>query len=356
MNTRLFLTVSILATTPGFGLALQGEDFTPPHDFQAGSPARASEVNENFQSMSAGLTSLSSRIDAFENTVPPANVRIVATEGGDFDSVAAALASITDAADDNRYLVRVAPGVYDETEASVVPSFVVLRGAGPEVTVVRSQRSSNVPNVTAATAQLQDFAGIADLTIVNTGASSLSIGVSVIQTSRNATLRNVRILLDGAGGTGHFGVHASDSDLTIEGCRIEVSGATIANSAFACVDSNGPFSQPLVQDSILIGRGNNTGMGMQLSETAATVMNSRVRGDFRAINSTINGISRIHHSQIETLGASPVYEVNGGAAILSAGVNFVGGNPVGLATQFRYVHCYKANFQPVVNGDGSDID
>ena len=46
---------------------------------------------------------------------PDTNVVTVATTGGDFTSIQAALTSITDNSASNKYLVRVGPGTYTET-------------------------------------------------------------------------------------------------------------------------------------------------------------------------------------------------------------------------------------------------
>ncbi len=79
----------------------------------------------------------------YASQVPaPANIIRVAKEGGDYDSVSAALAAITDAAADNPYLVRVAPGVY--TDSIDLKSHVDIAGSGPEVTVLRGLGSNTV--------------------------------------------------------------------------------------------------------------------------------------------------------------------------------------------------------------------
>ncbi len=57
-----------------------------------------------------------------------ANVVVVAKSGGDFDTVSAALASISDASDTNRYIVKVMPGVY--TEQVTMKRYVDIEGSG----------------------------------------------------------------------------------------------------------------------------------------------------------------------------------------------------------------------------------
>lgn len=348
MKKHNLLSLALTLTLPATALA----QFDVPNTFQAGTPARASEVNQNFTTLSGHLSALDQRIADLPQA---ANIVTVATSGADFDSISAALASITTASANNRFLVKVAPGVYTETSICVIPSFVVLEGSGAEVTVLRTSRSGNAPNDDAAAVDLREGAALCDLTVQNSGNGAISIGVVTRQTSRMTSVRDVRILVDGNGGSGHFAIHASDSDLFVNDSFLSASGSTLANTAYGSVDSGGPFAQPLIVNSFLSGQGPASGFGMQLSNTAASVRGGEVHGDMRAISANVNGISRVIDTTVRSLGLNPVYEQSGASAVLSAGVFFIGGNPTGLASQFRYVHCYKANFNPVVNGDGSSV-
>jgi hypothetical protein len=98
------------------------------------------------------------------------NVVIVAKSGGDYTSVQAAMDSITDAAADNPYLVRVAPGVYNE--AVTLKPYVHLQGAGQENTVITSTVSNGNHSPTQATLVLARDASVRDLTVGNGGAGS----------------------------------------------------------------------------------------------------------------------------------------------------------------------------------------
>ena len=65
------------------------------------------------------------------------HVLVVAKSGGQFSSIQAAIDSIGDAAEDNRYLVWVGPGIYVE-EVNVSSEWITLQGAGQRSTVIRS--------------------------------------------------------------------------------------------------------------------------------------------------------------------------------------------------------------------------
>ena len=72
------------------------------------------------------------------------NVLRVGKKGGDFTSIAAAIAVITamsDATDSHRYLIRVAPGLYHEPEIKV-PPFVAITGHSLESVIVEPTSAS----------------------------------------------------------------------------------------------------------------------------------------------------------------------------------------------------------------------
>ncbi|MFT4540839.1 MAG: hypothetical protein ACI835_003298 [Planctomycetota bacterium] len=356
-------------------------DFTIPNEFVAGTTAKASEVNDNFTAMSVSMSdyatevntaiadqeavseSLSTSLDALEAEVVglsrPGNLILVAGNGGDFTSVAEALASITDSSDSNRYCVLVAPGVYSESDVCAVPAFVELRGSGRTATVVTSTRSGAVQNSSSATVSITAESRVSRMTIRNEGSSStFSIGIYGGDLSRDTVLEDLDIRVDGSGGVGHFAVYVSESDMTIESCKLFAGGANAGaaiNAAFSCVDNAGAFSQPLLRNSELEGDGTVSGFGCFYSKTAATIEGCLVQGDFRSISASISGTSTVLNSKIQALGLNPVYEQTGSSAILSGSCFFVGGGPIGLASQFKYAHCIKPNFDVVVNGFGSDI-
>lgn len=78
-------------------------------------------------------------LDAVEGSAlprAPENVITVATSGGDFDDLAAALDSITDAGPSNPYLILVGPGEFVILDRIDFQDWVDVRGAGPGVTKV----------------------------------------------------------------------------------------------------------------------------------------------------------------------------------------------------------------------------
>lgn len=73
-----------------------------------------------------------------EPAIPMENIVWVSKSGEDFSSIEYALSTITDASENNPYLIRVGPGVFDEG-AYNAKDHVYLKGSGRGVTVMRGQ-------------------------------------------------------------------------------------------------------------------------------------------------------------------------------------------------------------------------
>jgi len=96
-------------------------------------------------------------LDAPWDGLPYAGVVIVAKSGGDYASIQAAIDSISDAAEDNPYLVWVAPGVYEE-QVRMAP-YIHVQGAGQGVTVITSSD-------TTVTLYLAAYTSLRDVTVI----------------------------------------------------------------------------------------------------------------------------------------------------------------------------------------------
>jgi hypothetical protein len=284
------------------------------------------------------------------------NVIIVAKGGGDYTSVAEALNSITDPGPDDRYLVWVAPGVYTETQLSLVQSYVHLQGSGPNATIVKSGRTNSTQTPDAATAQLDDNGRISDLGILNEGTGTYGIGLHSTSATRAATLHNVHLEANGGGGTAHYAIYLNDSEPTIQHSTIKASGASLVNAALGSINASGGFPQPLIIDSTLIGGSGDgktcadatgTGFGLQMTNSAPDVRNSYICGGHRGIFSGLAGIPRIRHSHVEVSSTSGafLFETTGASTITVAnsGVFYVGNKHTG-AGGLTCVNSYKANY------------
>ena len=342
------MTIAFAWSTIGFGFA--EDDVSVSHTFHAGEKAVAEQVNRNFSDLVAAIRSNGVSIQALQadaNRSNPQNVVTVAKSGGDFDSVVDAMNSFQDESEENPYLVLVFPGVYVETEAITVRAFIELQGAGANVTTIRREGVVGSEFASNSVVILEDLAALSNISLVNSQKENVA-GIFGDKLSRQTQIRDVSVRVDGGGGAIHYGILIENSDVTIDRCSFRASGATGTNVAMRSSDTQGNgYATPLMMNSSFDAEGLSVfgaGYGLELSFTSADIRNCQVRGTHVAIRALQEGTSRIRNSQVQTSSASPVYEQTGIATILSGSVTFVGGDPVGLATGFKYVHCMKSDF------------
>lgn len=319
----------------------------------------------------SGLTGVPAGFADGNDGVEYHNVIVVATSGGDFTSVAAALKSISGSSASNRYLVWVAPGVYTETALSSIPAYVHLKGAGPNATVITANRSSGTPGNAAATIDLLENSAISDLTVRNTGTGTYAITLYSTLTTRATRVDNVIAEANGAGGVGHYAVFLNDAELTIQDSILRASGATGfgtgVNAALGIVNISGGFPQPLIKGSVLIGGSSdvhgmscagNTGTGFAIQGTNSSpqVFESYLCGDRRGVFMGTAGNTRLHHSQlwVSSTAGSFMVETTSAATVLivNSGVFYVGNKYTGTGG-LVCVNSYLANYTPASNGTTS---
>ena len=296
----------------------------------------------------------------------------VSPSGGDYTSVAAALASITDSSDTNRYLVWVGPGVYTESNLVSVPAYVHLKGSGPNVTVITSSRSSATPSNASATVDLLEDSRISEVTVRNTGTGTFGIAIYSAETTRDTRVDNVVAQAIGAGGTGHYAVYANDAELHISNSLLFAGGATGfgtgVNAAFGSVNIGGGFPQALITNSILMGGSasnlencndnTGTGFGMQLSNSTPMVRDSYICGGHRGVALYTNGNPQFQNSSIKvsSTGSAFLFEISasGSISVANSGVAYVGNKFTGAGTGLRCVHVYDlGTYTPKTDGTTS---
>lgn len=287
------------------------------------------------------------------------HVITVATAGGDYTSVAAALASISDNSSTNRYLVQVMPGVYTETDLVEVKEYVHVRGSGPNVTVITSSRSGGTPGNGSATVDLLDNGRISDITVRNTGTGTFGIALYSAETTRAAVVDNVVAEAIGVGGTGHYAAYWNDAEAIIRNSTLFAGGATGfgtgVNAAFGSVNIAAGFPQALIENSILMGGSasnlencndpSGTGFGMQLSNSTPMVRSSYICGGHRGIALYTNGNPQIQNSSVKvsTTGSAFLFEISasGSISVANSGISYVGNKFTGAGTGLRCVHNYN---------------
>ena len=189
--------------------------------------------------------------------VTPAHVVWVATSGGNFTSVNAALASITTNGASNRYLVKVAPGTYIETAAVVLKDYVDIEGSGEDTTIITCACASSTTPFTDGSSATLRVSGAAVhsevrlLTIANTGGNTYSTGIWISNATTLVSLLHVTVTA--TGGMFNDGVVNAVSPLVIRDSFITGATNSIARA------SSGPvlvFNTELSGATYLVGAGN----------------------------------------------------------------------------------------------------
>ncbi|SPE49983.1 conserved exported hypothetical protein [Verrucomicrobia bacterium] len=191
----------------------------------------------------AGLTNLPA-------APKPANIIWVATSGRDFTSIQAAINSITNASASNPFLIKIAPGTFNE--AISMQSWVSIEGSGQGTTTILAN-----PTFEGATVSQPDSCELRNLTVAAVN-SDYSVAYGIYAASGSPSIRNVTVsgsgttieavyaqgaspVLNGVtitvAGTGSFstGIHTfSSGTATLIGCTINVNGAitSLARGAF----------------------------------------------------------------------------------------------------------------------------
>lgn len=300
---------------------------------------------------------------------PYGRVIVVANSGGDYTSVADAIASLSNPpSSSSRYLVWVAAGIYTETTLIDVPGYVHLQGAGPNVTQIRANRTNVNPNSNAAVMQLRNHARVSDLSVINYGASGISIAVYMLNdVTRSTVLENVTAKANGSGGTGHFAVYLNDAEPTIRRSWLSAQGASVVNTGVGSINIDGGYPQALIEHSTILGdvdqdktcsSAGDTGIGLQLQDSAPVVRDSYICGPHRAISASQNGITRVERTYLraDAKANNALFAMTGSANILLA-ASQIDGAPVaklaaGSTTSLTCIHSFKSTFVAAQDGSG----
>ena len=170
------------------------------------------------------------------------NVVTVAKSGGNFTGIQAALDSIADASSDNRYLVVVGPGTYQE-KVQLRP-WVDVTGAGRGITIITSPGDTYEPE---ATVSGEDNTELSHLTVANTGGSSYAIGIYNLGASPR--IHHVDILVTGGGSYQTVGMVNNVASPELSDLAIEVSGLSSGGSVSGIY--NFSSSSPTIRDTTI---------------------------------------------------------------------------------------------------------
>lgn len=226
------------------------------------------------------------------NATLGSNTVLVAKSGGDFTSLSAALAAITGTAD-APYLVRVGPGIFDETNAITLEPHVTIEGSGRSATTLRS---ASVDGTLAGTGDLTGLE-LRNLAVVNTNASN-STGVSLGTASGTIRMVDLAVSSGNAFNTTRGILATGTSNLSVVDSTVR---AGTGISSIAIQTQNGSLT---VDGSTLSGNASLSVIG-----TGLTVRNSSLGGFPNTViqfNTTAVYIASTLSSPISTAGTAPV--------------------------------------------------
>jgi len=157
------------------------------------------------------------------NAVSPARVIWVAVDStGDHPSLSLALAAIPDAAVDKPYVIKIAPGIYTETEPVVLKTYVDVEGSGQNTTTINCACITGNAAVISATTITAE---IRHLTINNTGGGFLAFGVYTNGVA-DGSFSMLHVTATATGSTGNYGVNNTSSSPSMNNVTATATGGT----------------------------------------------------------------------------------------------------------------------------------
>ncbi len=188
----------------------------------------------------------------------PTHVIEVAKSGGDFTSVRAALASITDNGLFSPYLIRIAPGVYIESGGIDLKDYVDIEGSGRDTTTLLCGDcgSETVPIVDGSSAVMRASVGtlhseVRNLTVsIVAGGATYNTAIWIGNVAGGVTLDHVGATsVAAAPGYYAYGVAVLSAQVTMEGLTVSVTGTGATTGIF----SAGSTAYAVIRDSSVRG-------------------------------------------------------------------------------------------------------
>lgn len=237
------------------------------------------------------------------------NVIIVAKSGGDFTSVRSAVNSITDSSESNPYVIKIMPGIYDETNGgdpsgvlnAIQPkSYISIQGSGINSTKLIMHRSTNTEESPYGGLIVFDLRSInnvdlSDMTIEASIDSCIYDGYGAQMTpiqisySNFVDLNNLKLIAKGS--ETNVGLSLSQTPDTIIK-NIEIIADTSSCSSFPSTYANGimAFQDVTIYNSKISATGGksvNEGIAVNVGQQIV-LYNTEVLGTSNAIGYFFN--------------------------------------------------------------------
>jgi hypothetical protein len=207
----------------------------------------------------------------------PAGLIWVAQSGGQFTSVSAALAAITDNGPAHPYLIKVAPGAYTESGSVVLKDRVDIEGSGQDVTTITCACGSDTDPVfdgSSAVFQVTGpgvHVGIRNLTISNTGNNLTYSTGFVTKTTDPGDVTLDAVTITATGGTSynsyHVGIYNYFSSPAMSNVTATATGGTTNHGI------RNDFGSPTITNVTSTATGGTDSVGIYNNESSPTMTN-----------------------------------------------------------------------------------
>ncbi len=268
---------------------------------------------------------------------------IVAKSGGSYTTITEAMNSINPSST-SRYLVWVAPGLYEE-QVTVKP-YVHLKGAGLSTTQIRSTANGSHNNASAATLTLPADSQLSDLAVENAATVQDGVAIYVSAGNSNTLINNVKARATGIGGDRHDGIYFNGGTAYLEHVYAEASGGSIGN--WAIFNS---AASPMIDSATLIASGNSSANALRLNGGNPIVQNSTLRADQAATAYAVEGTGAGNHTvrfdHVALFGEDFGIRLSSGNYTVYVGASLVEGGSNAFSGLIRCVSSYKADYTAI---------
>jgi len=211
------------------------------------------------------------------------------------DPAASGVATLPEATADNPYVIKIAPGTYEEMETVALRSFVDVEGSGQGVTTITCACGSYETDLAAATVSAFNVihAEIRHLTIANTTGSvetTYSTGVATFEQGDSFSMSNVTATATGGNSmSGVTNVSSSPlmNNVTATAIGIGTISAGVVNSG----------SSPLMNNVTAIAIGVNSAGVYNQDGSSPTIRNSYLEGGTHGVYNA-GSETKIQNSEI----------------------------------------------------------